>query len=167
MKLYVGNYWTAKSFVQQSRPDAVISIMDATHLAPDVGLPPERHLKLGFHDIERPEIGKIEPSASHISELVGFSRTQKATGARTVFLHCAAGVRRSPAAAYILAVTVRFEDPLRAATVLFEAAPFVDPNTLMIRHADAIGGFDGSMVKAIQSIRKSTKGCNQQETFFF
>lgn len=141
--------------------------MDDARLAPDIGLPAERHLKLGFHDIERPEIGKIEPSASHISELIRFSRAQKATGARTVFLHCAAGVRRSPAAAYILAVTVRFEDPLRAAHILFQAAPFVDPNTLMIRHADAISGSNGSMVKAIQSFRVSATGCTQQDTFFF
>ena len=82
-----------------------------------------------------------------------------------MFIHCAAGVRRSPAAAYIIAVITRHEDPFRAAHVLFQEAPFVDPNMLMIKHADRLAGLEGGMVQAILTTRKSSKVHEGQRSF--
>jgi predicted protein tyrosine phosphatase len=64
-----------------------------------------------------------------------------------------AGVSRSPAAAYIVAVLVRKEDPVRAAVQLCRAAPFAEPNLLMVRYADDLGGWNGAMLAAIRNAR--------------
>lgn len=165
VKLHVSSYWNVRADAQELRPDAVISIMDSAHLGPDMNLDPSRHLRLGFHDIETPQDGKSPPAPADIGELLTFARHQKAAGAKSLLIHCAAGVRRSPAAAYIIAVILRHEDPLRVAHVLFREAPFADPNMLMIRHADAQAGLDGVMSKAIKAARASFAFSSQQQSF--
>lgn len=165
MKLHVSSYWSVRTDAQQIHPDAVVSIMDAAHLGPDLNLDPSRHLRLGFHDIEAPRDGKSPPSPADVGELITFARQQKAVGAKSLLIHCAAGVRRSPAAAYIIAVILRNEDPLRVAHVLFREAPFADPNMLMIRHADAEAELDGVMSKAIKAARASSAFSSQQHSF--
>lgn len=127
--------------------------MDAFHLAPSIQCASECHLKLGFHDIERPEAGKTAPSLEHIKDLPDFVKSRRKSGAKKVLLHCMAGVSRSPAAAFILAVCVRNEHPVRAATLLTQAAPFVTPNMLMIKHADYLSGWRGAMSNALQRHR--------------
>jgi predicted protein tyrosine phosphatase len=153
-------YWNVTETVQTWKPDAVISIMDASHLAPSLQYRSERHLKLGFHDIQRPEAGRTAPSSQHIMDMLEFVNTRRKTGARRVLVHCMAGVSRSPAAAYIIAVCVRNEDPLRAATLLIQAAPFVTPNMLMVKHADQLSGWGGAMAQALRSktIGAQTRG---------
>ena len=165
MKLHVSSYWNVRADAQQIHPDAVISIMDAAHLGPDMNLDPSRHLRLGFHDIEFPQDGKSPPAPADIGQLLTFARHQKAAGAKSLLIHCAAGVRRSPAAAYIIAVILRHEDPLRVAHVLFREAPFADPNMLMIRHADAQAGLDGVMSTAIKAARTASAFSSQQHSF--
>ena len=141
MRIAVDNYWNVEETTRRLQPDAVISIMDAAHLAPALFLAPERHLQLGFHDIERKEAGKTPPAQDQIAAMIAFADQHRRSGARHLLIHCMAGVSRSPAAAYILAVSVRREDPGRSAVQLFQAAPFADPNMLMIRHADELGGW--------------------------
>lgn len=155
MEIAFDTYWNVTETVQTWKPDAVISIMDASHLAPSLQYPSECHLKLGFHDIQRPEAGRIAPSLQHIIDMLDFVNTRRKTGARRVLVHCMAGVSRSPAAAYIIAVCVRNEDPVRAATLLTQGAPFVTPNMLMIKHADQLSGWGGAMV---QALRRHTVG---------
>jgi predicted protein tyrosine phosphatase len=165
MRFNVTSYWGLQSALNEIRPDGVISIMDAAHLVPDLGLDPSCHLRLGFHDIEVPEAGKVPPSPASIEELVEFARRQRTRGARSILIHCMAGVRRSPAAAYVLAVSVRHEDPVRAAHVLFREAPFADPNMLMVNHAEAAMSLMGSMTAALREARKSIKATSQQHFF--
>ncbi len=161
MKISVDSYWNVTSATRRLKPDAVISIMDAAHLAPDLLLPQERHLQLGFHDIEKSEAGKTPPTQDQISRMIKFAEDHRRSGAHGLLIHCMAGVSRSPAAAYILAVAVRKEDPVRAAAQLFQAAPFVSPNMLMVQHADDLGGWRGVMTEAIRKARK-TKGKVEQ-----
>jgi predicted protein tyrosine phosphatase len=165
MRIMVDSYWNAIETRRHENPDAVISIMDAAHLVPDLGLDSSCHLRLGFHDIEVPETGKVPPSPASIEELVEFARRQRTRGARSILIHCMAGVRRSPAAAYVLAVSVRHEDPVRAAHVLFREAPFADPNMLMVNHAEALMSLMGSMTAALREARKSIKAASQQHFF--
>jgi len=66
MKISVDSYWNVTDATRRLQPDAVISIMDAAHLAPSLLLAPERHLHLGFHDIQKPEAGRSPPSREQI-----------------------------------------------------------------------------------------------------
>jgi predicted protein tyrosine phosphatase len=166
MKILVDSYWNLEARVQQSQPDAIISIMDNATLAPKLGFDPPRHLSLGFHDIEEPTEDRTPPSSDHLTRMINFAIHQRAAGARSILVHCMAGVRRSPAAAYIIAVAVRHEDPLRAAHVLFQKAPFVDPNRLMIKCADDLLGMNHAMSDSI-AISKPLEQDHLQQHFFW
>jgi len=146
----VASYWNAQDQALSFNPDIAISILEPGARSPEFGIEQTRHLRIGFNDIEASEIGRIAPSLDHIKTIINFTKEQRATGARRLMVHCMAGVSRSPAAAYILAVVVRGDDPVRAARVLFQSAPFVSPNLLMVRHADTLGHFNGSMLRAVQ-----------------
>lgn len=157
MKISVDNYWNVTEATRHQEPDAVISIIDAAHLAPPLLLAPERHLRLGFHDIEKQETEKHEPGIDQIATMIAFAEHHRKSGARHLLIHCMAGVSRSPAAAYILSVSVRKEDPLRSANKLFQAAPFASPNMLMVRHADKLGGWRGTMEAALRTTQDTRK----------
>ena len=165
MKITVDSYWNVSEAARRLQPDAVISIMDAAHLAPSLLLPADRHLQLGFHDIQKPETGKSLPTRNQIATMIEFAELHRKSGARHLLIHCMAGVSRSPAAAYILAVSVRREDPVRSALQLFQAAPFAHPNLLMIRHADELGSWNGTMISAVRSAREDLVEGRQQHQF--
>ena len=165
MKISVDSYWNVTETARRLQPDAVISIMDAAHLAPALGIAPERHLQLGFHDIEKQETGKTPPVRNQIATVIAFADENRLSCARHLPIHCMAGVSRSPAAAYILAVSVRKEDPVRSATQLFRAAPFADPNMLMIRLADELGGWKGAMFSAVREAHEFLAIPGQQHPF--
>ncbi|MGA1343652.1 MAG: tyrosine phosphatase family protein [Hyphomonas sp.] len=165
MRIAVDSYWNVAETTRRLQPDAVISIMDAAHLAPHLFLVPERHLHLGFHDVEKPQSGKALPTRDQIAKMIEFAEHHRKSGARHLLIHCMAGVSRSSAAAYILAVSVRKEDPLRAATQLFRTAPFADPNMLMIRHADELGGWKGAMLSAVRAAQGDLENTGQQHPF--
>lgn len=165
MRIAVDNYWNVEETTRRLQPDAVISIMDAAHLAPVLFLAPERHLQLGFHDIERKEAGKTPPAQDQIARMIAFADKHRRSGARHLLIRCMAGVSRSPAAAYILAVSVRKEDPVRSAVQLFQAAPFARPNMLMVQHADLIGGWNGTMTTALRTARQGQRNAEQFAPF--
>ncbi len=165
MKIAVDNYWNVVDTAHRLKPDVVISLMDAARLAPSLHLPASRHLTLGFHDIQKPETGRSPPTRDQVGTLIEFAEHHRRSGAGLLLIHCMAGVSRSPAAAYILAVSIRNEDPLRAATLLFRAAPFADPNMLMVKHADAIIGLNGSMTEAVRNARKLIPPTSHQHYF--
>ena len=165
MQIGVESYWGVEETALTFRPDAVISIMDQARLVPRLAVTPQNHFSIGFHDIEHPEQGKTEPSRDHIGQLIEFAARCQREGAERLLVHCMAGVPRSPAASFIIAIAVRGDDPVRAAHVLFEAAPFVDPNMLMIKHADMLGGHSGEAVRAIQRARSLKPRARQQHFF--
>jgi predicted protein tyrosine phosphatase len=165
VKISVDSYWNVIEAKRHLLPDAAISIMDATDLAPSLLLTPERHLRIGCHDITKPENGKISPTRDQISRMIAFAEYHRKSGAQRLLVHCMAGVSRSPAAAYIIAVSVRREGPVRAAAQLFEAAPFASPNMLMVKHADELGGWRGSMVTAIRSAQETHRKAEQFAPF--
>ena len=165
MKIGVGSYWQLEETVREFRPHAVISIVDQSRLVPKLNIGPQDHFGIGFHDIEQPEQGKTEPSREHIEKLIEFAAGRSRAGAKRFLIHCGAGVRRSPAAAFIVSILVRQDDPVRAAHVLFEAAPFADPNMLMIKHADTLGGYSGEAIRAVEAARGSKPQAKQQHFF--
>jgi len=69
--------------------------------APDLGLPPERHLVLRFLDIDDEGFGaRRGPDLPIVEAILRFASDIPETGA--VLVHCHAGVSRSPAAALLM-----------------------------------------------------------------
>ena len=143
MKIAVDNYWNVLSATRRLSPDAVISIMDAADLAPDLSLASERHLRMGFHDISKPERNKILPTQDQINCIVEFAEHHRKSGAKLLLVHCR-------------------EDPARAAIQLFKAAPFARPNMLMVQYADELYGWKGTLGV---SLRKAKEICCQSDRF--
>lgn len=69
--------------------------------APDLGLPPDRHLVLRFLDIDDDGFGaRRGPDLPIVEAILGFASGIPESGA--VLVHCHAGVSRSPAAALLM-----------------------------------------------------------------
>ncbi|RYG67398.1 tyrosine protein phosphatase, partial [bacterium] len=81
-----------------------------THAVVDrpAGIEPHRHLFLGMNDIAEPAEGLVLPADSHLARLLAFGRSWSREA--PLALHCYAGISRSTAAAYILALAL---DPER------------------------------------------------------
>ncbi|MBP0617286.1 tyrosine phosphatase family protein [Jiella mangrovi] len=111
----------------------------------------ERHLFLGFNDIAEPMDGFTAPSTDHLDQLLdfgkGWSREQP------LAIHCWAGISRSTAAAYILALAINPDlDEAALAKELRHRAPSATPNPRLVALADERLGRGGRMVEAIRSI---------------
>src|ERR1043166_6710854 len=87
--------------IRDYRPSHLVTLLSPEHMieTPD-GVPQERHLRGGVHDVR--EGGEVcpAPAAHHIDSLREFGRG--ATADAPMLVHCWAGVSRSTAAAYIL-----------------------------------------------------------------
>lgn len=115
------------------------------------GIAPERHLKLGLHDITAPMAGLIHPNADHIGEIIDFARAWDRRAPMVV--HCWAGISRSTAAAFITLCTLNPDASEAAiASELRARSHTAMPNALMIALADAALGRGGRMVEAIEGI---------------
>ncbi|MDY8109551.1 tyrosine protein phosphatase [Fulvimarina sp. 2208YS6-2-32] len=111
----------------------------------------ERHLFLGFNDIVTPIEGLSPPMENHVRDLIAFgSRWDRD---RPLVVHCFAGISRSTAAAYILAISLNPAlEEMALARELRARAPSATPNARLVGFADEILGRKGRMVEAIRSI---------------
>lgn len=115
------------------------------------GIEPERHLFLGFNDIAEEIEGMTPPGESHLDQLLAFGRRWDRE--RPLAIHCFAGISRSTATAYILALAINPElDEMALAQELRRRSPSATPNPRMIALADAKLGRGGRMIEAIRSI---------------
>ncbi|MDR6431417.1 tyrosine phosphatase family protein [Brucella pseudogrignonensis] len=110
-----------------------------------------QRLSLLFNDITEPRDGLTMPDESHVKALLEF--TIKWDRAKPLLIHCYAGVSRSIASAYIVALAL---DPMLGETALAqklrELSPSATPNMRLIALADDMLGRDGRMVAAIKAI---------------
>ncbi len=123
---------------------------DTPHDAP-VGIMPDRHLKLYFHDIVQHMDGHTPPRAADAERLIAFFQSWDRQD--PMLVHCWAGISRSTAAAYTALCMFRpdaSEEEL--AQELRAASPSATPNRLIVSLADEVLGRDGRMVKAIEKI---------------
>lgn len=115
------------------------------------GIEEDRHLFLGMNDIVDPIEGMIVPDADHLDELLAFGRRWDRSTPLAV--HCWAGISRSTAAAYILAIAINPAlDEAKLAEELRRRAPSATPNARLIALADGKLGREGRMVEAIRAI---------------
>ena len=130
----------------------VVTLINADTLVErPASIEPERHLFLGMNDITAPTEGLTHPGTDHLDRLLEFGRSWDRTAPLAV--HCWAGISRSTAAAYILALAINPElDEQALADELRRRAPSATPNALLVQLADEKLGREGRMVAAIRSI---------------
>ncbi|MFD1197578.1 tyrosine phosphatase family protein [Brucella gallinifaecis] len=110
-----------------------------------------QRLSLLFNDITEPQDGLTMPEESHIRDLLGFASKWERT--KPLLIHCYAGISRSTASAYIVALALDPErDETELAQTLRELSPSATPNIRLIALADNILGRNGRMVDAIKAI---------------
>jgi predicted protein tyrosine phosphatase len=111
----------------------------------------DRHLFLGMNDIVVELDGMTAPGERHLDELLAFGRRWNRQ--KPLAVHCWAGISRSTAAAYILALAINPElDEVALAQELRRRAPSATPNARLVALADAKLGRGGRMVEAIRAI---------------
>ena len=111
----------------------------------------ERHLFLGMNDIAAPMDGMTLPGEDHLDQLIAFGHAWDRH--QPLAVHCWAGISRSTAAAYILALAINpalDEDAL--ARELRRRAPSATPNSRLIELADRRLERQGRMIAAIRGI---------------
>lgn len=134
------------------QPSHVVSLISpATDLDLDLFSGQSEHLVLKFNDINHPQEGLIAPDEIHIRAYLDFLDSWG--GSRPLLIHCWAGVSRSPAAAYIAAMTCNGVGCEREiAQNLRTKAPYATPNRRMIEIADGLLQKQGTMTAAIDAI---------------
>jgi predicted protein tyrosine phosphatase len=133
------SFATAPAAIAAWRPDALVSAFSPRRRIAAVDDRP--HLRLAFHDVEQPRLGRSPPTAAQIGAFVDF--VEQAKSAR-LLIHCRAGISRSPALAIIAAI-VRGERP---ETIFGRLAPFaalLRPNRLLLALADRRLGLGGTL----------------------
>jgi predicted protein tyrosine phosphatase len=137
--------------VESLRPRRLVSLLPKGQqpLTPP-GIERGDHLRVLLDDIDEPKSGYTTPARTHIETLVDFVRTSPPRA--SILIHCLAGVSRSPAAALIAMVLDAPGRETEAATRLRAAAPFADPNRLMIELADELLDRRGKLVAGLASM---------------
>lgn len=138
------------------RPSHVVTLLSPEHMiATPHGFPPERHLRLGMHDVPDAWSSDAAPCADHVRTLLEFGRGW--TGDAPIIVHCWAGISRSMAAAYILLCErLGPGSEERIARTIRERAPHAYPNPLFVRLADESLGRDGRMIAAAEAMGRGT-----------
>jgi predicted protein tyrosine phosphatase len=134
------------------RPSHLVTLLGpASMIETPQGIEPERHLRLGLHDITDPAEDMILPTASHMGELLAFGAGW--TGEAPVLVHCWAGISRSTASAFILACARNPKaDEAMIAKALRRASPTAAPNRRLVALADDLLRRDGRMSRAVEAI---------------
>lgn len=111
-----------------------------------------RHLLLHMNDIAFKGTGDlVAPDETHVRDIIDFAAhwDQRAP----LIVHCWMGVSRSPAAAVVVALSLKPDQSEEAlARRLRAASPYATPNMRIIEIGDALLGRDGRLVKAIKGI---------------
>jgi len=150
-RILISPYFALEETVRQHRPSHLVTLMVEPFVTTPETIHPDRHLRLGVHDIIEPAEGSVAPDSGHIADMLAFAKDWDRTA--PILVHCWAGISRSTAAAYILLCDLHgpgHED--RIAQALRFHAPHAQPNRLMIRHADQILSRQGRMIAAVDAM---------------
>lgn len=149
--LLISPFSAIEPTVRRYRPSHLLTLMVEPHVpTPDL-VQPDRHLRVSVHDVIEPADGILCPEHSHIAGLVEFARGWDRSA--PMLVHCWAGVSRSTAAAFTILCDLHGPGhEHRIAAALRYHAPHAQPNRLIIRHADALLGRGGKMIKAVESM---------------
>ena len=150
-RILIAPYSALEETVRRHRPSHLVTLMVEPFVTTPQAVHPDRHLRIGVHDIIEPAEGSVAPESSHIADMLAFAKDWDRTA--PFLVHCWAGISRSTAAAYILLCDLHgpgHED--RIAGALRFRAPHAQPNRLMIRHADQLLSRGGRMIAAVDAM---------------
>lgn len=138
--------------VARRAPSHLISLLDPEHDIPTPEpLTPERHLRLGLHDINDPGEGLTAPDEAAVVSLLAFARLWDE--AAPLLVHCFAGISRSTASAFVLACE---RNPGASesgiALGMRRLSPQAYPNRRLVALADDMLGRRGRMVDAVRAM---------------
>lgn len=140
----------APDLCRETRPSYVLGLMAPGDPLADPSEVPHR-LVVTFNDIVAPRPGLVAPDESDIAAILAFGRSWP--GERPLLVHCALGISRSTAAAFVLACAAEPDRPeTEIAHALRAAAPCATPNALMVSLADRQLGRGGRMAAAVAAI---------------
>lgn len=113
-------------------------------------------LHLAMHDIVEEQEGMVAPSRTHVEDLLDFAhRWDRAT---PLVVHCYAGISRSTAAAYVIALALDPAlDAVALAHELRRLSPSATPNLRIVSLADDSLGRGGAMTEAIRRIGRGAE----------
>lgn len=149
--LIVASLLDAPTAYERRRPSRVISLLASDEPAPVfAGLDETAHLKL--HVEPEDCVRTIDDAARRRAhEIVAFIEGWEGEG--DMLIHCARGVSRSTAAAFIIqCMRSPAADEAALAAALRRAAPHADPCPLLVSYADDLLGRGGRMIEAIEDL---------------
>lgn len=155
--IFTGPLSAFETVMETHRPSHVISLLSPDMMMDaDERLAPGAHLRLSLNDITVEKDGLIAPALEHISLLTQFIDSwgsMSLTDKGPLFIHCYAGISRSPAASFTALCMLNPDvDERNLARALRSVNRAATPNPMMIKLADELLARDGRMVSAIEQI---------------
>jgi predicted protein tyrosine phosphatase len=138
--------------IAQRSPSHLITLLGPEEMIPTpAGIHPERHLRLGVHDIAMPEAGLTAPDAGTVERILDFVCGW--SGETPMLVHCFAGISRSTATAFVIACERNpAADELEIALKIRRASPSAFPNRRIVALADDILDRRGRMLEAVEAM---------------
>lgn len=137
----------AEAFRRHS-PGAVISLLEPGEDAPPCfcDLASERHLVINDDCDRAPDQSGC--AKDRVAKIIAFALAHEDRA--PLLIHCHRGVARSMATAFIVLCALNKDrDECRIAQALLKAAPYADPNLLLISEADELLHRDDRMIEAV------------------
>ncbi|HTX48110.1 MAG TPA: hypothetical protein VME40_01855 [Caulobacteraceae bacterium] len=136
----------------ERRPSHLISLLGPENLieTPE-GFDPERHLRLGVHDVSAPQPGFVAPSPEMVERILDFAHAWDASA--PMMIHCMAGISRSTATAFVIACERNpHADEVEIALAMRRASHTAFPNRRIVAFADDLLGRQGRMLEAVEAM---------------
>lgn len=150
-RILIAPYADLEETVRRHRPSHLVTLMIEPFVETPTAIRPDRHLRIGVHDVTEPAEGSIAPEPNHIADMLAFAKNWDRTA--PFLVHCWAGISRSTAAAYIVLCDLHGPGhELYIARALRFRAPHAQPNRLMIRHADQLLRREGRMIAGVEAM---------------
>jgi predicted protein tyrosine phosphatase len=140
------------SVIAERAPSHIITLLSPEDLiATPSGFAPERHLRIGVHDIDAPAADLIAPDAAMVERALAFAAGWDA--AAPMVVHCWAGISRSTATAFTIACERDpHADELEIALAMRRASRTAYPNRRIVALADDILDRRGRMLEAVEAM---------------
>jgi len=138
--------------IAEREPSHLITLLSPEEMigTPE-GIHPQRHLRLGVHDIAVPQSGFTAPTTQMVERIFEFARGWDA--ATPMVVHCWAGISRSTATAFAIACERNPRaDEMALALAMRRASPSAFPNRRIVALADEILDRRGRMVHAVEAM---------------
>ena len=132
----------------------VLSLLDPGSPEPEAfGIfDPHRRLELRFHDVIDADPGCVPPERPDVEQLLSFGRDLANAKGAHILVHCHAGVSRSTAAATLILVQARPDQPAEEALqTVVRRRPRAWPNLRILELGDALLGRRGEIVVAARA----------------